>query len=218
MFCEISMSWQHLYPLISGIACLGGLALLASNGSHFSIARPSYYRFLFQRWKLVTFFLAAALMATVAPYTGDPTWDGPDALLMSALTYWTAPWSIGTLARLPRFRVGVRQAYVAICLWLLSASLSYDIYLWIRTGAYPDTSQLNLVASSGLYIAAGLFWNLEYRDHRAVHLAFLDTDWPRVARPCPFRRIWPYAALVAIFVAMLLSPFFWHALTLLLSE
>jgi hypothetical protein len=192
--------------------------MMARHPSRYAIAGRQYYRFLFQRWKLVTFAIAATLMTAVAPYSGDPTWDYTDGLTMSALTFWTAPWSIGTLARTLRFRPTPAQAFVALGLWLFSASLSYDLYLWLRDGIYPDTSQLNLVASSGLYLAAGLFWNLQHRPGRIIHFAFLDPDWPTTTAPRPFRRIWPQALLVALLVALLLAPFFWNALKQLLTS
>jgi hypothetical protein len=34
-------------------------------------------------------------------------------------------------------------------------------YLWMRDGHYPVTWWANLLASSVLYLCAGLFWNLD---------------------------------------------------------
>jgi hypothetical protein len=51
---------------------------------------------------------------------------------------------------------------VALCLWLFSASWSYDLYLLLRDGSYPVTWLANLFASSLLYLSAGLFWNLHW--------------------------------------------------------
>ena len=54
-------SWPHLYPLLSGAACCGAIAMMARHPSRYAIAGRQYYRFLFQPWKLVTFAIAATL-------------------------------------------------------------------------------------------------------------------------------------------------------------
>ena len=59
--------------------------------------------------------------------------------------------------------------YVSVCVWMFSASWSYDGYLVLRDGAYPFTWLPNIFASSVLYLSAGLFWNLQWREGRGVH-------------------------------------------------
>ncbi len=98
-----------------------------------------YWRFLARPWKLTTFAVAAAGLIVIAPYTGDPTWDHVDAAFMSILAFGTAPWAVETLYRAVRDRVPRRQTFVALCVWLFSASWSYDLYLLVRDGHYPVT-------------------------------------------------------------------------------
>ena len=62
-----------------------------------------------------------------------------------------APWSSGTLYLAFRGRSGFRQAYVAFCLWMFSASWSYDLYILLRDGEYPNTWLPNIAAASILY-------------------------------------------------------------------
>lgn len=50
-------------------------------------------------WKILTFSVAAFGITIVAPYTHDPYWDYPVALIMSFLTFTTAPWSLAVLYR-----------------------------------------------------------------------------------------------------------------------
>jgi len=61
-------------------------------------------------------------MIIIAPYTGDPTWDCFDVFFMGTLTYSTSPWAIGALYNAGKRKLKLLQAYVAICVWMFSAS------------------------------------------------------------------------------------------------
>ena len=181
------------YVTAWGLACAAAGAIVARDPSGFSILAPEYRRFLGVRWKVVTFVLAAAGLTVVAPYTGDPTWDYFDAAFQSVLTFLGAPWAVGTLHLRLRRRAAWRQAYVAACLWLFSASWSYDVYILARDGRYPDTWLVNIAASSVLYMAAGLLWNLDWRPGRGVTFSFLEPGWPGVPPAPQFARLMGYA-------------------------
>ncbi len=183
-----------LYVVVWGAACLGALALFLVNRGRFTIASASYWRFLLVPGKLVTFVLAAGGITVIAPYTRDPTWDYMDAAFMSVFAFATAPWVVGTLYRAVRGRATPEQIYVAVCVWLFSASWSYDLYLLFRDGFYPVTWWANLVASSVLYLAAGLFWSLAWSPVAGGMFAFTQEGWPHgpVMTTVAFRRIlWP---------------------------
>jgi hypothetical protein len=150
-----------------------------------ALFRLSYWRWLLTPWKLMTFFGAAAFLTTIAPYTQDRDWNYSVAILMSTLTFATAPWTVGVLWR--RRPIGV--VYVAVCVGLLSASWSFDWYWWVRRGFYPDCWLRSLCASSTLYLAAGLLWNLDWRPARGVTFAFRAADWPSDKRSAPFARV-----------------------------
>ncbi|HZS38173.1 MAG TPA: hypothetical protein VFF06_15150 [Polyangia bacterium] len=153
---------------------------------------------------MTTLSLSAALLIVVAPYMNDPHWDAPIALVMSLATFATAPWAVGALWR-HRSVASVAGALVA---WLASAGWSFDAYWWARRGFYPDVWRENLAASSMLYLAAGLLWNLDWTPERKLHLAFRDPDWPAQRPPPPFRRIaLPVLLVMAATAAALLLPF-----------
>ncbi len=133
----------------------------------------------------------------VAPYTGDPTWDYVDGFFMSVLCFSTAPWVVATLFLAVRRQVGWREVYVAICVWLFSASWSYDIYLVWRDGFYPNTWLANLFASSVIYLCAGLFWNLEWQANRGVIFSFMRPDWLLRTNESNFLKLIGYAAIFA---------------------
>lgn len=190
-------------------ACAGAGVLLVWRPAQFTITSRAYWRYLAMPWKLVTFALAAAGIALIAPYTGDPTWDYYDALLMSALTFATAPWAVGTLWRLIRRRASLTQGYVAACLMLLSASWCYDGYLLWRDGMYPMTWWANMAASSILYLLAGMLWNLEWRHGRGATFGFLEADWPNPAVRVELRRLLLYALPLMLLACALIVPFLW---------
>jgi hypothetical protein len=142
-------------------ACLAALFLFIKESEKIYLCRSEYWRFIFQLWRLITFTIACLSMIIIAPYTGDPTWDYIDAFFMSTLTYLTSPWAIGTIYNVWKRKLKLSHAYIAICVWMFSASWSYDIYLVLRDGGYPETWFSNIFASSVLYISAGLFWSLD---------------------------------------------------------
>lgn len=200
-----------IYMIAWGLACLLSVILYLREREAYSITKSSYWRFICRPWKLVTFFVATTGMTVIAPYTGDPTWDYCDALFMAVLTFLSAPWAVGTLYKAISRQLPWRQGYVAVCLWMFSASWSYDLYLVCRDGYYPATWDANILLSSILYVSAGLLWNLEWRPKRGVIFGFLEGDWPNPSAHGSFSKIlWfalPFMILVAILVVSFVLPF-----------
>ncbi len=193
---------------------VSALIILAVKRKQFSILQQHYRSFLFVPWKLSTFLVAAIGLNAVGPFTGDPTWDFATASFMSILTFFTAPWTIGALFKAVSGKEGFAQVYVAICLWLFSASWSYDLYLLIRDGYYPVTWSTNLLASSILYLCAGLFWNLSFKPNRGVHFAFTEPDWPQSGLKQTFNQVFwyalPFMILVSAMILYFLIPVQWQ--------
>jgi hypothetical protein len=198
-----------IYTICWISACLLAMLLYVRDRSSFSLSKSNYWQFIYKPWKIITFFVATTGMVLIAPYTGDPTWDYFDAFFMSALTYLTAPWSIGSLYLAVKRRKDLSQAFVAFCLWIFSASWSYDLYLLLKNGYYPVTWFSNIFASSVLYISAGLFWNLDWIPGRGVTFAFLEENWPQSASAATFSKIYWVALLFMIFISFLILYFFW---------
>ena len=168
---------------------------------------PGYFKFLVMPWKVVTFVIAATGMTVIAPYTGDPTWDYVDASFMSIFTYLFAPWAVGILYRAMRQQAGWGEAYIAACLWLFSASWSYDLYIVLRDGVYPLTWQANLYLSSILYLLAGLLWNLDWTPERRLHFAFIEKNWPSPNPNPVFTKLLWLGLPIMLFVAILILAF-----------
>lgn len=171
-----------------------------------TIFTAAYWKFLLQGWKVSTFLIAAIGMTVIAPYTGDPTWDYFDAAYMSILAFTTAPWAVGTLYCGLLRRASLSHIYVAVCVWMFSASWSYDLYLLLRDGYYPVTWLSNIFASSVLYVCAGLTWNLERHPRRGIIFGFMDPAWPQL-HPSDFRYLVWYALPFMILVAAIIMSF-----------
>ena len=190
-------------------ACCVALYLFIKERRNIGLSRAEYWRFIFRPWRLITFAIACLGMIIIAPHTGDPTWDYFDAFFMSTLTYLTSPWSIGALYNAGKGRLKLSHAYVAICVWMFSASWSYDIYLVLRDGDYPITWFSNIFASSVLYISAGLFWSLDFIQGKRITFAFMEKNWPDSISESPFSKIAWYALPFMALVSFLILYFFW---------
>lgn len=196
------------YYLFSWIVfCFVNFYFLIKNPSEFTLTSTPYLKFLLRPWKIVTFIVATLGIILIAPYTGNPTWDYIDAALMSILTFVTAPWSIGTLYRGIKFKVVNKSEILAVCLWMFSASWSYDLYLLLRDGYYPYTWFSNIFASSILYVCAGLFWNLDWRMNRGVTFSFLEKNWFFIDKLFNFNRIVWVGLLFMILVFVIIISF-----------
>jgi hypothetical protein len=195
------------YMAAWSIACLIAIMILIKDRQAFALAHENYWRFLFQPWKVITFLIAGVGLAVIAPYTGDPTWDYIDAAVMSILTFVTAPWVVGALYKTFNGDLQYRQAYVAICLWLFTASWFYDAYILLRDGDYTKLWLPNMFASSALYLLGGLFWNLEWREGRGTIFGFMEDDWPSVVQHGSFARVIWIGLIFMGILALMILPF-----------
>ena len=201
-------SFFYSYIAAWTTACVIAIVLMVQNANTIILFQKNYWNFLKVKWKLITFIIPLSAFVILAPYTGDPTWDYYDAAFMSILTFMTAPWSVGTLFRFIKRQEKLKTAYIAVCVWMFSASWSYDIYLVFRDGEYPNTWLPNIFASSVLYISAGLLWNLEYKQGRGVIFGFMENDWPTTDTSARFNKLLLYALPFMIFAAAVFVPFF----------
>ncbi|MDO8311776.1 MAG: hypothetical protein Q7T25_07535 [Sideroxyarcus sp.] len=192
------------------LACFIAIAIYIRNPASFSLSRPAYRRFLLVPWKLVTFFVATIGITLIAPYTGDPTWDYFDAFFMAVLTFFGAPWVVGVVYLVGKRQLPFKQLYVALCLWMFSVSWSYDLYLVLRDGRYPETWLPNIFASSVLYLSAGLLWNLDWRVERGMTFSFLENDWPSIHPTASFSKVFwvalPFMLIAAAAILYFVTP------------
>ena len=143
--------------------------------------RPSWadeLAFLTVPWKLALFAPAIVFVTCAGRYTDDETWDMVSGGGMAALTFLTAGWSIGTLAKVVMGERPLSHAVVALALGLFASSWFYDGYLLLRDGAYTHRWLGNLMLSPIIYVSAGVLLNLEVRG-RGLGFAFTRPTWPR---------------------------------------
>lgn len=134
-------------------------------------------RFLLVPWKLAVFLPAIAFVTFAGRFTDDETWDVVTGFGMSALTFLSSAWAVGTLWKVLTGERPWFAALVALAACLFASSWFYDGYLLLRDGAYTHRWLGNLRLSPIIYGCAGLLMNLEARG-RGVGLAFTRPDWP----------------------------------------
>jgi hypothetical protein len=188
-----------VYTVCWLLCMIASISILILKRTSSVLLSRKYFQFLFAPWKVVTFLLSGTMVTLIGPYTTDPTWDWKDGGFMSIFAYLTAPWAVGMIYR---GCTGLSRRFLifpALCVWLFSASWSYDIYLFFRDGFYPPTWWSNLVLSSILYLSAGLFWSLDWDKETGVIFSFRASTWPRQhAGPVFLKIVWlaiPFAAI-----------------------
>jgi len=148
-----------LVAYVAGYIVAVILALVFARRELFSAER---WRSMREPWRLVTLGLGVALIAGAAPYSGDPTWDVTNSILIGVLVYAIAPWSVATIRREVIARRFGRELACALVLFFVPC-WAYDLYILFRDGYYPASWDANLVLSGILTLCAGVFWNLTWR-------------------------------------------------------
>lgn len=162
--------------LVSYVVCWVAFCALAAVLA-FKDVRPDWSReraFLTVPWKLAVFVPAMAFVTFAGRWTDDETWDVVTGFGMSAFTFLTAGWSVGTLYKVTKRERPWSHAIVAIALLLFSSSWFYDGWLLLRDGEYTRRWLGNLRLSPIIYVCAGLLLNLE-----PGGFGFTRADWPR---------------------------------------
>lgn len=196
-----------VYTCIWSCACLLAVWLAYQQRTQLNLFTKDYFHYISQPWKSITFAIAITGMTVLAPYTGDPTWDYFDAIFMSVLAWYTAPWVLAVIYKMIIAKARLTHLYIALCCWLFSVSWSYDLYILLRDGMYPNTWWSNLLLSSVLYVSAGLMWNLEYWPKCGMKFGFMRSDWPARLEQDHFIKIVWFALPFMILVAALILAF-----------
>jgi hypothetical protein len=206
----MNIGYFKYYIFIWSAACILALIVILRNSSSCVIFRKSYFLFLSKPWKIITFMIATASMTLMAPFSGDYTWDYYDALSMSFMTFYTAPWAVGIFYRFFKRMVSFGQMYAALCIMFFVSSWFYDLYILLRDGFYPPTWLHNLLISSTLFFAAGLFWNLDWEKDKGVVFAFQWDDWIDHPSESKFLKIILFAFPLMFFVFIILAMFLFN--------
>ena len=182
--------------IIWASATLISVLFLYQNRSRWSLASQTYWKFLFEPWKFITFLCALLTITLAAPYSGDHTWDTTDSIVISILTYALAPWSVAALFRHLREKEFGKETFTALSLFWVPCWV-YDLYILLRDGLYPPTWSSNLVLSGGITVCAGLFWNLYWSEKTGLTFAFMLKQWPPIEKT-PFRRVFWLCCVIGL--------------------
>ncbi len=196
-----------LYIAVTSSACVLAVIVYIRDRSSFAFSHSNYWRFLFAPWKVIVFSVAGVGLTAIAPCTGDPTWDYVDASVMSVLCFLSAPWAVGALYKTVKRELPIKQGFVALCVWIFTVSLFYELYLLARDGVYNPLWIPNIFASSSLYVLAGLLANLDWTPERGTIFAFMEKDWPSESSEPRFKKIVWLALVFIALVALLILPF-----------
>ncbi len=198
-------SIQYAYA-ISWLACLCiAAALIARRPSDYELFDRSYWRFLSRPWKLVTFAIATAGITAAAPYSGDPTWDRIDSILISVAVFITAPWAVATVYRATTVHKSGARFFVAVTAFFIPCWI-YDAYILFRDGVYPPTWLSNVGLSGPICLLAGMFWNLDRQPNESSMFTFRWAEWPP-EQTSGFRSIAAVAVVIAIPVVIAVAAF-----------
>lgn len=193
-----------IYSIGIVILSVAAIGLVVSDRTRATFLQRDYWRWLTARWKLGSFAVAMLGLVALTPWATDRDWDVPLLVAMATLTFVTAPAVVGELY----LRRSVARLFVASVTWLFVASWSFDLYWFARRGFFPDAWLENLLASSMLYLSAGLLWNLDWRPGRGVTLAFLRrSQWLEPAHYSFWRIALPAVAIMTVVALSVVVPF-----------
>lgn len=173
--------FMHYYFAAWLIILTVAVLISIKNRSVHEIFHRNYWQFLFEPWKVTTFLIATFFITIVAPYSGDPTWDYADSIIISILTYVFAPWTVGIVYRAFKYKKFNSKLFTATVFFFIPC-WAYDAYIFLKEGYYPITWLTNVIISSGIVLAAGLYWNLCWLKEKGTEFAFRLKDWPQRSR------------------------------------
>ena len=109
---------------------------------------------LLRPWKLATLGVGILALIAGAFLTPAPDWDVGISLIMAALAYTTAPWSVRmVVAR--RWRL---WPLVAVVTWVAVDGCYAAYWSWKDPAALTLMRDANAPASLSLYVICGLIW------------------------------------------------------------
>lgn len=104
-------------------------------------------------WKLSSLAIGVGLLIAGAFYYEFPDWDVPISLIMAALAYLTAPWSMRVLLN----RQWAKWPAMLLATWF-TVDGSYWLYWRFVNPAALEMRDANFPASLSLYFICGVVW------------------------------------------------------------
>ncbi|MGE4444337.1 MAG: hypothetical protein AB7E37_05075 [Candidatus Altimarinota bacterium] len=109
----------------------------------------------------------------------DPSWDIPETIVMSIMTFYFSPYSVGTIYRYFKgFHKSNIELYIAVILLFFISCWFYDAYSALfLLGHYPPMAFSNIGLSPFFYIFAGMLWSLDYSKDKGAIFVYTSPEW-----------------------------------------
>ena len=154
------------------------LFLLIKNYKNIPLFEKRYFDFLFKKWKIIIFLLSVAWFCYISSLWFDPTWDIPETIIMSLLTFYTSAFSVWTIYRFYKnIERNYINLYISIIFIFFSSAWFYDAYSMLFLTWYSPMMWIsNLFISPFLYFFWWLTWSLDYTKKTWVILSLLKKN------------------------------------------
>jgi hypothetical protein len=131
---------------------------------------------LLRPWKILTLFLGIALLVVGSLFYEAPDWDVPISMIMAAIAYLTAPWSMRVIVE----RKWMLWPQMLVTTWFAVDGCYWIYWNWRDPVALAMMREANAPASLSLYWMCGLVWY----HHGTVHefLAEASRLWSNTRR------------------------------------
>jgi hypothetical protein len=161
------------------VSTLIWVILLIKERKNIILLKKDYVLFLFKKWKVTTFLIATISLNYISTLWYDPTWDIPETIIMSILTFYFSPYSAWIFYRYYKWiNKSKIELFISIILMFFSSCWFYDVYVMIfLLWYYPETAFVNISLSPYFYIFAWIMWNLDYSKKDWVIFIFTKKEW-----------------------------------------
>lgn len=195
-----------LYIIFYLILTIIWIILLVKERRQIILFKKDYFLFLFRKWKVITFLIATISLSYISTLWYDPTWDIPETIIMSLLTFYFSPYSVWVIYRYFKWiNKSLTELYIWIIIMFFSSCWFYDIYammflLWY----YPETAFVNISLSPYFYIFAWIMWSLDYSKKDLVIFTFTKKEWISYRwEKWGFLKIFLYSLPIIIFMIII---------------
>lgn len=203
-------TYIKLYIIFWVILTIICLILLIKERKNIILFKKDYVLFLCKKWKIFLFLLAVIWFCYISTLWYDPSWDIPETIIMSLMTFYFAPYSAWIFYRFYKWlNKSKKELYIAIILMFFSAGWFYDVYsmiflLWY----YPiEMAISNLWISPFFYIFWWAMWNLDYSKKDWAIFVYTKKEWINFKwEKWNFLKIFIYTLPIILFIVFI----FWY--------
>lgn len=199
----------QLYILFWGTLTFIAFVLIIKNYKNMIVFQKAYVFFLFKTWKIVLLLLAIIGFCYISTLWYDPSWDIPETIIMSLLTFYFSPYTVWVWYRFYKWISRSKaELYISIILMFFIACWFYDVYAMIfLMGEYPPMAFANLGLSPFFYTTWGMMWSLDYSKKSWVVFVYTQKEWIVFTWDKNiFWKVFLYAFPIIFFIAFI----FWY--------